>query len=209
MSALNESFVTTSGLPGSLTLGVYHTFSTAGGDAPNPLAVSASSLNFFAHPSLVTGAQNRPDGGSPDLAKGVPILRNEELILLRAEANIQLGNAQAAIDDINLIRTQSGGLAASTLTAASPKADLITELLYNRTYSLTWESGTRWLDARRFGRLASLPRDRAGDQVFTRMPIPTAEYLARSLTVSVAVRLVGFRPEGGRRGRSGVRSRRR
>ncbi len=122
LTALNESFLTTSGLPGSLGLGVYHTYSTAGGDVTNPLAVSASSLNFFAHPSLVAGAQTRSDGspdlrrqskivaytgdggsrtldgltgrykfsvyftsGSPDLAKGFPILKNEELILLRRD----------------------------------------------------------------------------------------------------------------------------
>ena len=218
VAALNESFITTTGLPGALESGVYFTFSTAGGDATSPLAVSASSLSFFAHPSLVTGAQNRTNGspdlrrqnkitgftgdggartldgltgrykfsvyftsGSPDLAKGIPMLKNEELILLRAEANLQLGNTQAAIDDINVIRTQSGGLAPTALTVTSPKNDLISELLYNRTYSLMWESGTRWLDARRFGRLGSLPLDRAGDVTFSRMPIPTAECLARSL----------------------------
>ncbi len=218
IAALNESFISTTGLPDALGNGVYFTFSTAGGDLTSPLAVSATSISFFAHPSLVTGAQNRANGspdlrrqskiidyagdggsrtldgltgrykfavyftsGSPDLAKGIPILKNEELILLRAEANLQLGNTQAAIDDINLIRAQSGGLAPTTLTAASPKADLITELLYNRTYSLMWESGTRWLDARRYGRLGSLPLDRTGDVTFTRMPIPTAECLARSL----------------------------
>ncbi len=218
LTALGESFLTTTGLPGSLAAGLYYSYSTAGGDVTNPLAVATNSASFFVHPSIIAGAQLRADlspdlrlqakvtpytgtggsrtldgltgrfkfsnyftSGSPDLAKGVPILKNEELILLRAEANIQLGNVAAALDDINLIRAQSGGLPPTTLTVASSKASLMAELVYNRTYSLLWEGGNRWLDARRFGLLGSLPMDRTGDQAFTRMPIPTAECLARGL----------------------------
>jgi hypothetical protein len=35
-----------------------------------------------------------------------PILKNEELILLRAEANFQLGNRTAALADVNFIRVK-------------------------------------------------------------------------------------------------------
>src|SRR5262249_33109286 len=81
----------------------------------------------------------------PTQTSSTPIMRNEELILLRAEANIGLGNISTALADIDLIRTVSGGLAPTTLTATSPKADLITELLLQRRMSLLTE-GHRWVD---------------------------------------------------------------
>ena len=111
------------------------------------------------------------------------MLKNEELILLRAEANLALGNKQAALDDINLIRVQSGGLEPTTLSAASSDADVLTELLYNRLMSLIFEQGTRWIDARKYGRLNTLPLDRPGDVVHAHQLVPTAECDARALAV--------------------------
>jgi len=111
----------------------------------------------------------------------IPIIRNEELILLRAEANIGLSNLLPATDDINLIRTTSGRLA-SVPVFATPTAAL-DELLYNKRYSLLYEGGHRWIDMRHYGRLASLPIDRPGntppDVIFSTLPIPTAEVLPR------------------------------
>jgi hypothetical protein len=125
---------------------------------------------------------NNPDG-SADPGADIAIIRNEELILLAAEANWFAGSRQAAIDDINLIRTTSGGLAPTTLTAGSSVDAFITELMYNRLYSLLWEQGTRWVDARRFGKLATLPMDRAGDITFPNMLVPGTECDARGLAV--------------------------
>jgi starch-binding outer membrane protein, SusD/RagB family len=111
----------------------------------------------------------------------IPIIRNEELILLRAEANIGLSNLLPATDDINLIRTTSGRLA-SVAVFATPTAAL-DELLYNKRYSLLYEGGHRWIDMRHYGRLASLPIDRPAnnppDMIFSTLPIPTAEVLPR------------------------------
>jgi hypothetical protein len=59
-----------------------------------------------------------------------------------------------AIDDLNLIRDVSGGLPA--LAAGLTPQQLEDELLYNRRYSLMFEGGHRWIDARRFGRIAEL-----------------------------------------------------
>jgi hypothetical protein len=81
-----------------------------------------------------------------------------------------------------VVRQQAGGLAATSLTAASPDAAFVTELLYNRLYSLMWTQGTRWIDARRYDRLATLPLDRGGDVVHPNMLIPSAECDARGLT---------------------------
>ena len=126
---------------------------------------------------------NTETASAANLGADIPLLKNEELILLRAEAHLGLGNKQGAIDDINLIRVHSGGLEPSTLTAGSSDADIITELLYNRLMSLIFEQGTRWIDARKYGRLNTLPIDRAGDIVHPHQIVPTAECDARGLTV--------------------------
>lgn len=108
----------------------------------------------------------------------IPIIRNEELILLRAEANNALGNAAAAAADINYIRVQSGGLAANAgLAAATPDVRL-DAIVRERMFSLLYE-GHRWFDMRRLGRLGDLPIDRTGDVVHVTLPTPLAEVLAR------------------------------
>jgi starch-binding outer membrane protein, SusD/RagB family len=116
-----------------------------------------------------------------DLGADIPIIKNEELLLLSAEVNLGLGIKAAAIADIDSVRIQSGGLAPTTLTAVSPDAAFVTEILYNRLMSLLWEQGVRWIDARRYGRLASLPIDRPGDAVFPSMIVPAGECDARGL----------------------------
>jgi len=60
---------------------------------------------------------------------------------------------------------------------------LLTELLYNKRYSLLYEGGHSWIDFRRYGRLAALAtNERPGpppDVIFTSLPIPTAEVQPR------------------------------
>jgi len=116
----------------------------------------------------------------PTPSSDTPLIRNEELILMRAEANIQLNNLAAALVDINTIRTVSGKLPA--LASLGTQAQAITELLYNRRYSLLLE-GQRWNDARRFNVLNTLPRDNTSGTythtVFRVQPVPLAECDAR------------------------------
>jgi hypothetical protein len=118
-----------------------------------------------------------------ELNSDIPWIKNEELILLRAEARWNTNDKAGALADIDLVRVNAGGLAPTTLTVGSSDADFVTELLYNRLYSLMWEQGTRWLDARRYGRLAALPVDRTGDVKFSNMLVPTGECDARGLAV--------------------------
>jgi hypothetical protein len=209
LTALAESFIDPAG---PLDRGVYMDFSAGAGDFANPLALSPQVGENFGHPSLRTGAQLQPGGeldqrfldklvpraprsaGTPGVLTSdlgwirypspnspIPMIKNEELILLRAEANIGQNNLGPAVADIDLVRTTSGLLAPYSGTVDQPS--LLTELLYNKRYSLLYEGGHSWVDFRRYGRLADLAtNERAGpppDVIFTTLPIPTAEVLPR------------------------------
>lgn len=218
-TAINASFVTTAGLPGSLATGIYYGYTGAAGELANPVTEPLTADRYWIHPSIITGAQLRLNGepdmrlttktmaaaaprtlneitathkpvmynsltnrAAADLGADIPWITNEELLLLRAEVRWNTGNKQGAIDDINLVRQHAGGLPPSLLTVASTDDAFITELLYNRLYSLLWTEGTRWIDARRYDRTAALPRDRAGDVVHAYMLVPAGECDARGLT---------------------------
>jgi hypothetical protein len=106
----------------------------------------------------------------------IPIIKNEELLLIRAEARWRTGDQAGAVADLNTVRQVSGGLAAKTLADYPTTAAFDDELLYNRKYSLLLEFGHRWVDLRRFGRLTDLRGPRgAGDLIFERIPLPQAE----------------------------------
>ncbi len=107
----------------------------------------------------------------------VAIIRNEELLLLRAEANLRLGNDAAAMEDLNRVRVQSGKLA--PVPEVLTGGNIINELLEQRRYSLLFEGGHRWIDMRRYNKLNELPLDAAGHRVHERFPIPTSETDAR------------------------------
>ena len=98
-----------------------------------------------------------------------PLIRNEELLLLRAEAYIMQSDYANAQTDINTVRA-AAGLADVTITADNA----VDQLLQERFYSLFLE-GHRWNDMRRYNRLDTLPNDRDGDQIFSQMPRPQSE----------------------------------
>jgi len=123
----------------------------------------------------------------PDAGHSIPIIKDEELILLRAEAEwfATAPNKAAALADIDLIRTNSGKLSATTLTTGSTDAAFVAELLYNRRYSLMWEQGARWIDARRFNLLGNIEIVSNSGNIPNAMPVPLTECQARNLTVTV------------------------
>lgn len=198
----------------TLNTGVYHTFSAATGDLTNSL-FDPTGLHHLAHPSLETDAQLSATGtidarytrkvatstartqlGITSARRflvvsannsSIPYIRNEELILLRAEANIGINTAAsraAALTDINLVRTVSGGLpaiAADPGKGGTVSGDrLLDELLYNKRYSLVYEYGQRWVDLRRYGLLGTLPKALPTHKVFDHLPIPVTECGSRS-----------------------------
>jgi hypothetical protein len=133
-----------------------------------------SNLRFRAY--RAAGAQYVGTGSGS--SSPIPIIRNEELILDRAEARWFTGDQAGALADLNFVRTNSGGLAPIAMPGTTTA--FVDALLYERRYSLLYEGGHRWLDMRRFDRLAQFNNyPRAGDKSITYFPIPFTECLAR------------------------------
>ncbi|WP_282080647.1 RagB/SusD family nutrient uptake outer membrane protein [Aquimarina algiphila] len=202
---LSESFLD---LMGDFNTGVYYVFSRTANDLQNPmfLALDAAGDIRVAHPSFLTDAlagdtrQNKVVArssaassaglsGTHDFAvysgpeAPIPVIRNEELILLYAEAN-HITNPTNAVNAINTIRAAAG---LGAYTGGMMPADLVNEILLQRRYSLYGE-GHRWIDMRRFDRLGELPIDRLGspptaedpdgvgaDDVWPEFPLPLTE----------------------------------
>jgi len=117
-------------------------------------------------------------------ARPLGILRDEELVLLRAQAYIEAGQLANAILDINDVRT-SYGLAP---VAPIDKNSAINAVLYEKRYSLLFEGAQRADDLREYGRLNAtyLRKETATDPFNSALPIPRAELNARGLTVNPA-----------------------
>lgn len=186
--------------------GVYHVFSTKTGDAVNglinpnifghPLIRMEAQTNgtvldarFTAKVDVVpdadAGGNNDPELGSnlrfdplyPGPDARVAVIRNEELLLLKAEAQFFTMMTTEATATLNIVRTRSGGLAPLDTTTSEPA--FLNQLLYERQYSLLFEGGHRWIDARRFNRLERLVLDYDDFVRNVRYPIPLAECNAR------------------------------
>ena len=93
----------------------------------------------------------------------IDILRNEELILLYAEASILAGSPGDAVTALNVVRNVSGNI--GDYTGPTTTDALTEELLRQRRYSL-WSENHRMFDLRRYNMSDMLPIDRAGDQIF-------------------------------------------
>lgn len=65
-AALDASFITTAGLPESLSLGVYYGYTGEPGEPGNPVSEPLSNNRFWVHPTILSGVQLRGDG-TPDL----------------------------------------------------------------------------------------------------------------------------------------------
>lgn len=113
------------------------------------------------------------DGRFASATSPMPFIRNEELLLIYAEANIQLGGANLddAVDAINIIR-EAWGL--DPYSGAVEQAALTDEMLNQRRYSL-WGEGHRWVDMRRYDRLDEIDTSADGGSVATQIGRPQGE----------------------------------
>jgi hypothetical protein len=193
-TALAESFFS---LTGDLKAGVFNLYSAAGGDQLNPMFFPPNSNGEtrVVQPAFITNAEAgdtrvtsktlvRSSAGFQDglqsnydffLYKSntdpIPIIRNEELVLLYAEVKAQTAVPLEAVKAINTVRSAAGLL---NYSGATDMNSLITEILKQRRYSLFGE-GHRWIDLRRYNLLSQLPIDRPGDDVWVQFPVPANE----------------------------------
>ncbi|WP_312788868.1 RagB/SusD family nutrient uptake outer membrane protein [Sphingobacterium sp.] len=80
------------------------------------------------------------------------MMRLAELLLIRAEANAQIGQVEDAIKDIKLIRERAGTWNSSQISVSISKEELLNEILYERQLELFCEWGNRWFDLKRTGK---------------------------------------------------------
>ncbi len=185
---------------GDLSIGPKMSFSTTGGDLLNDLfkTPGQNGNQIFASDTWVSESQagdlrvqnkvtlrdapfsksgitvNNETNLYPSASSPIDIIRNEELCLIYAEANIGGDNAKA-LAGINAVRT-AAGLEALTDTVT------VEDVLVERRYSL-WGEAHRMVDLRRTGNLDTtyITRDNIvleedeNQIIFTKFPIPLGE----------------------------------
>ena len=189
----------------SFPTGAYVTFVPTGTEgAANPLADARVGLNPRARAALQTGDTRlakiitRP-GTDPNLAgqglsttltyvgtpvsatnqsRPVAILRDEELVLLRAQAYIETNQLANATADLNSVRTAYG---LTPYAVFADQASARDALLYEKRFSLLFEGPQRLVDLRAYGRLKApfTPAELPTDPFNSAFPIPKTESDAR------------------------------
>ena len=196
LNALSNSFFD---INGDLTEGVYYIYSSGGGDQLNPMFFpqNSSGETRVVQPSFISDAapgdtrlskapqrtaSTTQDGLTSDYdffvyktnTDKIPIIRNEELLLIYAEAKAQVGGAANLNDAITAINKIRSAANLSNYSGPMTQPGIIDEMLNQRRYSLFGE-GHRWIDMRRYNRLNTLPIDRTGDDVWQEFPRPSTE----------------------------------
>jgi hypothetical protein len=220
VTALNASFASPTA---SMATGIYNTYSTAANETANPLADQNIYLNPFVGDSIKAGdlraakiitvtsktlngvtSKYKTTRTDPAAALTLPIaiMKNAELLLLRAQAYIEQGNYVLAYQDINAVRTNDGGLPA--LVVQLNKTQAIKDVLYEKRYSLLGESGQRIVDLRAYGFIAPSavvagvwvnggvtggPGSTAGDIFQTTLPIPKVQLDTRNIFAPATITL--------------------
>jgi len=207
-TALAASFVSND--PANLDVGPKHDYSTSSGDAVNPLFENPTSTVFRANPRVVTEADpgdlrvsKKIITGSPITQSGltssfvyvvyssptsdIKILSDKELLMIQAEVLWGQGNYPGALALSNVLRVNEGGLPPKAIGdfGTDVPGGVLNEILKQKRYSLLWESPSRWLDARLFGKLnGSAPPAGVGQErgfnPLPNFPIPFNEASARS-----------------------------
>lgn len=182
---------------GDLNAGPSHSFNATSPDRPNPL-LNTSTLRIVGVKEVIDAAEPGDKRIAAKVTKQatpltftsgvtystpyltnmytnvngtVPIIRNEELVLIAAEIAAQQGNAAEATKNINIVRTAAG---LPNYTGATTKDALINAILKERQYSLFYE-GHRWVDMRRYNKLGEIILPVAGMKVLERLEKPVAE----------------------------------
>lgn len=128
--------------------------------------------------------QTDPDVASNSSAE-IPMIRNAELYLLRAQAEIVAGDLAAATRDVNVVHTVEGKLPAlPTFTSVSEAQDAV---LYEYRYSFILQGPQHLVALRSYGRINAAYVSQPGiptpgaasDALVQTLPIPKTEADAR------------------------------
>lgn len=187
-------------------IAVYHSFSGTSGDVQNPVnseigtlrlmnefvaAVDTASDLRWKAKVIVNSSPPQQQGYSgvsapfiidfyPGVGSPIPIVRNEELVLVRAQIRLGLGDLPGAWNLINAVRTQVGGLPAATTSTdyATTRDALMRE---QRISTVLESSSDRAIAIRMYG-LAAVADTTWGtnDTHATLMPVPIAELAGRA-----------------------------
>lgn len=158
------------------------------GDTRASKIVSRPTMSFGSPPSNGLSTSVTYSGAVASAANQiVPIslLRDEELVLLRAQAEIEASQLANATADNNTIRAAYG---LAPLPDFPDKNSALFETLYNKRYSLLFEGPQRFVDIRAYGRLNNtyLRKELPSDPFSAAFPLPKAELDARGLTTNPA-----------------------
>jgi hypothetical protein len=202
VTALTTAIGTPPTSAADLAAGLYNTYSTEAGETTYPIA----DANIYLNPSVgdsvqagdlraskiipvtakslfgVTSTYKTVLTDPANLTRPTPIIKVAEMLLLRAQAYIELGDLTSATADINTVRTLDGGLAPIAVPAT--KAAAIDAVLYEKRYSLLAESAQRLVDLRAYSRMNDtyLKKELAGDIYQSALPIPKRELDTRGVT---------------------------
>ena len=186
--------------PSTFATGMYYVFVPAGTEAaPNPYSdtriginpaldslkagdtraskiVTRSSVTIQGITLTKTLLKSVPS--SANQSSPLPVLRDEELVLLRAQAEFEAGDFVNGYLDLNSVHTNYG-LTAYPVSVSIDQAR--SDVLYDKRYSLLGEGVQRLVDLRAYSRLNATyyPKQTATDAYNTAFPIPKAEFDAR------------------------------
>jgi hypothetical protein len=100
------------------------------------------------------------------------VFRLAEILLIRAEARVYLGNILGAQSDINLVRSRAG----LSNTNAGNQKDLLLAIESERWSELFTEYGHRWLDLKRTGRAIEVLQNGITENDLL-YPLPAVEFI--------------------------------
>lgn len=150
-------------------------------DARRSKLVARSTLSGQGLSSAFTFSFAVPTSANQNLP--IPLLKDEELVLLRAQAYIEANQFANALLDINAVhQTYNATPIVPFTTVAAGR----TAVLFEKRLSLLFEGPQRLVDLRAYGYLNStfFTKELAGDPYNAAFPIPRAELNARNLTVN-------------------------
>ncbi len=181
---------------GSMDIGPKHSFNPSTPDIGNPLLNTASSIivgveNVWDAAEAGDTRLSKVEVVDPELSytsgvtysskyrsvlytsatQAVPIIRNEELILIAAEIAAQENDPTEAVRLIDIVRDAAG---LSGYAGATTQPALINAILKERSLSL-WYEGHRWVDMRRYNKLSEIALPVSGMVVLERLERPNAE----------------------------------